>query len=233
MRKLKKYFLLMGSLLMFSCSTTVVPPSKNIPTPPVQTESVKPSLQKVEDGVNQSIIQTTKVDEKVKLQAQTINNQKTVIENALAEAKKLEAKLKAKETVSEAEIASLSQKIELIKKENEKLLENNGSLTETVRYLQKVLEATRQDSRITSNKLNQTEKELDILRDQNKTISSDLAARNIDVEKMQKQVLKSEKESAAAKVWRNACYFIGGIFILWTIVKNVLMMYFPNTRFRI
>jgi chromosome segregation ATPase len=233
MKMFKKYAMIVGAFLVFSCSPTVVPKSTTIPTPPVQTESVKPSVEKVKDGVADSIKENSKVAEKLATQKGTIADQKNTIDDALLEAKKLEEKLKAKEAISEAEIASLSLKIEQIKKENAKLMETNGGLSENVRYLMDVLNLVRKDAATVSVKLDKSENELGILRNNNKTISDTLKARNDDVEKMQKQVLKSEKAAAKAKVWRNAFWCILGGFALWTIAKNVLMIYFPATRFRI
>lgn len=225
--------LLIGTFLMFSCGPSVVPKSSTIPTAPTKTESVKPSLDKVKDGISESITENSKVAEKIKNQQSTIAEQKGLINDALEEARKIEEKLKTNQVVSEAEIQSLKTKIEQIKKENDKLLETNGALSENVRYLMDVLNATRKDSATASSKLEQSESELAILRDQNKTISDTLASRNKDVETMQKQVIKSETAAAKAKVYRNWIWGLVGGFLLWTIAKNILMIYFPLTRFRI
>ncbi len=233
MKTFKKFALLIGTFLMFSCGTDVVPASKSIPTAPVKTESVKPSLEKVKDGIGKAVTENSKVSEKLNNQKSTISNQKDVIENALKEAKAIEEKLKLKQSITEAEVTSLKLKIEQIKSENSKLLESNGALSENVRYLMHVLDSTRKDAGITSGKLDATESELTILRDQNKTIGNDLAARNKDVEAMQKQVLKSEKAAAKANVYKHWIWGIVGVFVVWTIAKNILMIYFPATRFRI
>jgi chromosome segregation ATPase len=198
MKTFKKFALLIGTFLMFSCGTDVVPASKSIPTAPVKTESVKPSLEKVKDGIGKAVTENSKVSEKLNNQKSTISNQKDVIEVALKEAKAIEEKLKLKQAITEAEIISLQNKIEQIKKENAKLLEANAGMSENVRYLMDVLNATRKDANITSGKLDATEGELAVLRDQNKTISNDLDARNKDVEVMQKQVLKSVASEAKA-----------------------------------
>lgn len=233
MKNLKKYALLVGTFVMFSCGPNVVSKSNTIPTAPAKTESVAPSLEKVKDGISKSITENSKVAEKLTNQKSTIADQKGIIDAALLEAKAIEEKLKAKQSISEAEILSLKTKIEQIKKENDKLLETNGALSENVRYLMDVLNSTRKESATTSDKLGKTENELAILRDQNSTIGKDLAERNKDVEVMQKQVIKSETAAAKAKVWRNAFWFLLGGFGLWTIAKNILMVYFPATRFRI
>lgn len=233
MTAIKKYMIVLGSFLMFSCGPNVVPNADSIPTPPAKTESVKPSLEKVKDGVSNSILENSKVAEKVNNQNKSLVEQKNTIELALIEAKKLEEKLKTKQSINESELLSLKLKIEQIKKENAKLIETNQGMSENVRYLMDVLNSVRKDASVVTNKLNDAENELNVLRDQNKTISKNLESRNKDVEIMQKQVIKSEKAESAAKVWRNAFWILIGGFGLWTVVKNLIMIYYPTVKFRI
>ena len=70
------------------------------------------------------------------------------------------------------------------------------------------------------------ENEANELRTQNDFLGKNLATKNKENEKL-------VKEAATANVYKHAIWWAIGLFLLYTILKNVLMIYFPAIRFRV
>jgi hypothetical protein len=92
---------------------------------------------------------------------------------------------------------------------------------------------TKEDASITYRKLLDKENEASELRSQNKFLANSLNIKNTEVESLKKSLEKEKIKSARATVYKNWVYGLVGGFLLWIVIKNILMIYFPMTKFRI
>ncbi len=219
--------------LIASCAPTVVPPSPSIPTPVTETQSVKPTIANIQGGVDKVVEANSELKATTKEQSQVILSQKVKIAEAIAQSKRIEDKAKAKELISEIEALELTTNLQEVSKENEKLEIKNVEFGKSVARQGEELYILRMEARQAAQEIDAKENETSALRRDNDLIIKDLTARNKDVEKMQKQVIKSETAAAKANVYKHWIWGIVGGFVLWTIIKNVLMVYLPTTKFRI
>jgi hypothetical protein len=229
----KKYILSLLACLIASCAPTVVKPSPSIPTPIAEAQSVKPTVEKIQGSVDKVVEDNQELKATTKEQSQVILTQKVKIAEAIAQSKRIEDKAKAKELISEIEALELTTNLQEVSKENEKLEIKNVEFGKSVARQGEELYILRMEARQAMQEIEAKENEASSLRKDNTQLAKDLTARNVDVEKMQKQVIKSETAAAKANVYKHWIWGICGLFALWTIIKNVLMVYLPTTKFRI
>lgn len=216
-----------SAFLATSCATKVVPNSVSIPKEPAKTESVMPTIVKVQDGVDKIGVTNVKLDEKTKQQSATILSQKVQISEAIAQAEKFREKAKAQELITEIEAAELSTKLLKVQEDNIFLEKTNNELKDEIIIQKELVFFARQDARVALTKAGEKEKEADQLRVNHQVLATDLEARNKDVETMQKQVLKSEKEAAKAKTWRNMFWGLLALATLVGVGLTALKYYSP------
>ena len=219
-------------LLLISGCVKDTPPV-DIPKAPIVKESVVPSLKKVSDGVERSLDSNTKIDSKLQEQRNTVLQQKITITETIVKLERIREKVLAEEAIKEIEIVDIIKDLKTIETRNLFLEKQNGEL-ETIRKDQAaILKMTKEDASITYRKLIDKENEALELRTQNEFLSSNLASKNKEVESLKKDLSKEKVKSARANVYRNWIFGIVGGFVLWIIIKNVLMIYFPLAKFRI
>lgn len=229
----KKYMMILAAGLFASCAPTTVPNSKSIPTPVAETKSVKPTIANIQGSVDKVVDDNAELKAKTKEQNQVILTQKVKITEAIAQSKRIEEKAKAKELITEIEALELTTKLKEVEKENTELEIKTVQFGESISRQATELYILRMEARQAAQEIEAKENETASVRKDNAQLASDLTARNQDVEKMQKQVLKSEKAAAKANVYKHWIWALVGGFVLWTIIKNVLMVYLPTTKFRI
>lgn len=151
----------------------------------------------------------------------TIDNQRTTIESQV----KLIDKIQESENDEifwmnfENDMILLERNNNEIAKDNETLKKSNNDSQQLIRGLNDAIASA-------TNAAILIQSERDQLRDNLNTQSENLS-------KLEKRLLKSEKIASSAKVYRNWIWCLAGGFIAWTIIRNLLMLYFPLTKFRI
>lgn len=220
-------------LIVSGCSTKTVPPSTGIPTPPIKVESVQPKLSKVQTNIDKSIVENAKASEALKNQTKQLLDQKSKIIDAIEISNRFKESAKGKLLISELDAMALNAKLLAIQGSNKELELQNLELSRKLDEAGKLLEETKTEAQKTMSALILKEYETNELSTQNKFLANNLTSRNNDVETLQKETAKLEKKAASASVYKNWIIGLATGFIAWTILKNILMIYFPATRFRI
>ena len=198
-----------------------------------KSESVIPHFKKVENGIDKSIQSNTKIDSKIKEQKGSILNQKIMIEETISKVEKLVERVIAHETIKEIDAIDILNSVKIIHTRNLFLETQNTELSQILSEQEGILKMTKEDASITYRKLIDKEDEVTRLRDLNKLIATNLVSKDNDIKTLQNSLQKEKINSARAGVYRNWIYGLVGSFVAWLIIKNILMIYFPLTRFRI
>lgn len=229
--RVSTFSLVVAVMLISGCAKDTPPVA--IPVSPPTKESVVPSLRKVSDGIDRSLDSNSKIDSKIRELNDTVLKQKLTISETIAKAEKIREKALAEQLIKEIELIEIITSLKTIEQRN-LFLETQNSELETIRKDQEaILKMTRDDASITYKKLIDKENEATQLREQNAFLSTNLNLKNQEVETLKKDLSKEKVKSARANVYRNWIFSLVGGFVLWIIIKNVLMVYFPMTKFRI
>jgi chromosome segregation ATPase len=229
--KLLTIIIILQSFIIIGCKTTTPPVA--IPVPPSMVPSVVPQLVKVKDGIDNSLTKNTKIEGKIKDQKVEISNQQASILDAIKRAESIKKDLEASKPITEVESTKFIELMHQIKTRNLFIEKQNEEL-ETIRKEQEVvLKIAKEDAAKTHTKLVEKEYEASSLRDQNNFLGRNLLIKSNEAEALKKEVSKKEIALAKANVYKHWVWGLIGGFIAWTIIKNLLMFYFPTTRFRI
>ena len=229
--KINNILFLLGFLVLSNCAPRAIPVL--IQPSPKSTESVKPSLDKVNQGIDNTIKSNSQISNELGIQNDQITNQSIVIEDAALQAKKIKEKSIAKQLVTEEESDNLILQINKINDTNIFLDNQNNELIKLKDFQLTLLDNAKSDGQETVIKLIGKEDEALQLRTQNQFLSSNLEIKNKEVGDLEKQVDKEKQHAAKSDVYRNWIWGLLAGFIIWTILKNVLMVYLPTTRFRL
>lgn len=230
-RRLSITVLIIPLLLISGCVKDT--PPVGIPKAPIVRESVVPSLKKVTDGVERSLESNTKIDSKLQEQRNTVLQQKITITETIVKVERLREKVLAEEAIKEIEVIDIINDLKTIESRNLFLEKQNGELEIIRKDQEAILKMTKEDASITYRKLIEKENEANELRSQNKFLASNLDVKNKEVESLKQKLEKEKVKSARAGVYRNWIIGLSVGFIVWLIIKNILMVYFPMTKFRI
>jgi hypothetical protein len=231
-RHLSVSSVLLAVFIIFGCAPKTTPPSI-IPPPPAKIESVAPSLRKVSDGIDRTIETNTKIDTTIKQQRETVLRQKIKISETITKVEKLREKVLAEQLIKEIEVVEIINDLRTIEQRNLFLETQNGELENIRKDQAAILKMTKEDASITYRKLMDKENEANELRNQNTFLATNLTTKNQEAETLKKNLEKEKVKAAKASVYRNWIFGLVGGFVLWIIIKNVLMVYFPMTKFRI
>lgn len=218
--------------LLFGCARDITPPVA-IPVAPVQRESVVPHFNKINSGIDTTIKSNLKIENKIKEQHKELSTQQLAILAAIAQADKFKEILLANKCISDIESIDFINNLKSIETRNLFIEKQNKELEELRKEQSEILKMTKEDASITYRKLLDKEQEAISLREQNDYLGKNLIAKNNEVEQLRKDLEREKIKSARATVYKNWVIGLVTSFILWLIVKNVLMMYFPMTKFRI
>ena len=224
-------FLILSVFLYFGCATKTSPPVA-IPVAPKVAESALKDLSKVKEGIDTSIDSNTKIDNKVKEQLQKVLEQKLSIEDALAQAERINEKVLAKQAITEIESLNLVDEIKKVKVRNLFLETQNSEFDKLIKDQAETLKITKLGADETELKLRDKEQEANQLREQNTFLATNLNNKNNEVENLKKDLTKEKEISASAKTYRNIIWGIAGAWLLLLIIKNVLMSINPTSRYR-
>jgi hypothetical protein len=223
--------LIIPLLLISGCAKTTPPVA--IPVAPPVRESVVPYLAKVSDGIDRSLESNIKIDSKIQEQRDTVLRQKITITETIAKVERLKDKVLAEEAIKEIEVIDIISDLKIIESRNLFLEKQNNELEDIRKEQEAILRMTKEDASITYRKLMDKENEASELRSQNTFLANNLTLKNKEVETLKQKLEKEKIKSARASVYRNWIFGLLGAFTLWIIIKNVLMVYFPMTKFRI
>lgn len=223
--------MIMVSLLATSCSTTSAP--RLTPPPPQKTESVIPKMNKIGDNVGSVMKDNTRISEKLKDQEKAMLDQKISIADALAQAEKMKEKAAANQAITEIDAIDMISKLKKVEDRNMFLETTNKELTDIKTEQEKTLNELNTKVKDATELLAQKETEVMNLRSQNKYYHDTLQQKNQETEEIKKELSKEKERAARANVYRNWIIGIAVGWVLWTIIRNVLMVYFPAVRFRV
>jgi hypothetical protein len=204
-----------------------------IPVAPPIRESVVPYLEKVSGGIDKSLESNTKIDSKIKEQRDTVLRQKITITETITKVERLRDKVLAEEAIKEIEVIDIISDLKIIESRNLFLEKQNSELEDIRKDQEAILQMTKTDASITYRKLMDKENEANELRSQNTFLANNLNIKNKEVETLKQKLEKEKVKSARAGVYRNWIIGLSVGFVAWLIIKNILMIYFPMTKFRI
>lgn len=96
-----------------------------------------------------------------------------------------------------------------------------------------MLDGANSTAKETMAKLIMKESEAKELRAQAEFLAHNLDLKNKEVINISKQKEKLIKQKADAMVYKKMFWYAVAGFLIWIIIKNILMVYFPYTKFRI
>jgi chromosome segregation ATPase len=229
---MKTYVLLgIGALLIGSCAPNV--PLPLVSPPPPKTESALPSVNKVDSNVVETIKTNVKLGAKIEDQKKTITEQKDAIAEALAQIQQMNIKANAKEFITVPEVGKLVEEIQKIELRNNSLEAQNLDLITVTGEQAKQLAEVQTNLNDAKTLITQKESEAEQLRVQYNFLSTNVNSLGKEIEKLKAEVTKQKQISATALVYKRWVWGLVAGFILWTIIKNALMLYLPTTKFRI
>ena len=226
-----KYINILVVALLLGCAnnnntTPIIPP------PVKAVESVLPSMAKVDTGIDNTVKSNIKLEQKIKEQQQTVTDQKIAISEAISEAEKLRNKVLTNEIITELATTSLVDKLNKVETRNLFLESQNTELSKVREEQTVTLKSLKEDSVKTHQLLQAKENENSQLREQVDYIAKNLNMKISEVESLKSDLTKEKVKSATAGVYRNWIIGIVTGFVLWTIIKNIIMIYSP-IKFRI
>jgi hypothetical protein len=155
-----------------------------------------------------------------------IIEQKANIENAMKQAENIRKQLSEKIEVKEQDAVDLINNLKTVHTRNLFLETNNGELVKINTDLQNQLE----DAKTIAAKKDDEVSNLRQIDSQKNKIIDD---QNLELIKIAKERDSAVVKASKSTVYRNWVWGLIGGFLLWTILKNILMIYMPTTKFRI
>lgn len=213
-------------LLLVACPKTTPPVA--IPVPPQQTESVVPGVNEIDNGINDTVKTNYELENTIKSQTTSIDEQRSDLERAMVLADKVKSKMSSDYII----IDELIDILEDIDDSNILLKEQNGDLKDIQIIQSEILTRTKTMVVDVLDKLYKRDSEIDELRTQNEFLGNNLKSKNSESEDLKKKLSKEKIKSAKSSVYRNWIWGLVGGFVLWTIIKNLIMIYSP-IKFRI
>jgi predicted RNase H-like nuclease (RuvC/YqgF family) len=231
-KRISLFLVIFTVFYIFGCAPKQTPPAI-IPPPPKQTESALPNVKKIIGDVDNTIQTNTKIGDRLDESKQAVLDQKVSIMEALSQAEKIKEKALAKQAITELEALNLINELKKVETRNLFLEKQNEQLSKLKNEQDKILNIIQKTLQETEDQIYSKEEEARLLREQNIYLSQHLQSKNQESENLKKLLQKEKEVSASAKVYKNWVIGLVSVFVAWVIIKNILMMYFPLTKFRI
>lgn len=228
---LKVFPALILSLFLVGCWGNPTPPVTPPPVPKV--EAVSPKVEQIGQKLDETIKINKDLEDQLNKQKKIVTEQKIAIADAIAKAEKMKDKITANEILKEIDAIDLINDLKSVEARNLFLENQNTTLVSTNKTQEKELQNLRLKATEALEKAKAKEKEADDLRNNTIILTDSLSKANSQIEGLKKDLTKEKVKAATAGVYRNWIIGITSIFVLWTIAKNVLMIYFPMLKFRI
>lgn len=229
-----KHVIFPALFLLIGCSTTPpIPSSPNIPTPPSKVESSMPKLIKSMESVELLKNENTKLESNLKSQLLILQEQREFIDHVITDAKIIREKLLANEPVSELELQAVLKNLDNIQEKNRKLELDTNALISIVDTQSNIITQTKSELGGALLLITKKEEEATVLRNQVEHLGQVAKTNHSQLIGMQKELDKQKVKAASAGVYKNWIIGLVVVVILWIVIKNILMIYFPSTKFRI
>lgn len=218
------------SVFLAGCGHQTPPPiPKAIPV----VESVVPRFVEVDRGIEKSLSENARLADKVKENQKIVQDQKLQIKEVLAKAEKIKLQSEASELISKIDAANLVDQLKKVAERNEFLEGNVNELLKLVTNQELTLKTTKTKSTETLEKLLAKESEANALRSMVEAQRINLEIQNDTIKDLTKDLDKKQVEAAKAGVYKNWVIGLVSAFIAWLVIKNILMIWFPQIKFRI
>lgn len=200
-------------------------PPKAIPVNPSTVDRVAPKVERIHSTTKEIGVNHKSAEEKLKIQESDLAEQKKAIVDTRLKvedlAKKLpdDSPLKKDADALVTSLKKLEDRNTLLEKRNGELVILNDSQKKLLEKLEKEINDLKTNAILKDNEVSELRKQ-----------SDQYSKKVTDLEK---DLSKAKVSAAKAGVYRNWILGIVSAFVLWTIVKNVLMIYLPTTRFRL
>ena len=218
--------------LMGSCATNSTPPAI-IPPAPQKVESALPIIRHTKQDVNDGITTNTDAGKKLSEQEQKIKEQTEGIDRALAISNLINDKIKLKQSVVEKDTTGLLTEMGKVKSNNMFLELSNHDLIKLKDTQDTNLMKMSASLDAAEEKIINKDNEATQLREQYTYLSQSLVTKNNEVVDLNKALTKEKETSATALVYKHWVWGLVGGFLLWCLVKNLIMIYFPMIKFRV
>jgi hypothetical protein len=215
--------------MLGACTPTTVTPM-NIPKGVPVAESARPRMEETQKGIDRSIEQNIKAQEKIKAQNQALIEQRINISEALIQAEKIKEKALAQQAVTELEAVNLVNELKKIETRNLFLEKENKALGEGIYNQVLVLESTRNHARETMFKLIEKEKEAESRKAREEHLEKSVTLLETANTKLQKDNNNLTKEAASAKVYKRWVIVLAVGSFLSLIGYILLRTYVPLSR---
>ena len=233
MKMIKHFIILASSILLASCAVNTVNSKTDIPAPPTQTESLRPNIDKTEENIGIISNQNQSLKDKIKDEGDIIDAQKIDISSSIEQADNIKNQISSKKAVTIKQATDLVDELKKIEARNLFLEKENDTLSKLSQSQKETISTTSTIVTELSRKISANENELSILRSQNSNLSIIIKSRDKDVQALQIDNHKLTITASSASVYKHWIIGIVAAFVLWTIIKNVLMIYLPTSRFRL
>lgn len=219
------------AMLVIGCDQTT--PTPIIPPAPKKVESSLGNIKKVDTDISNVIKKNLELGEKIDESKKVIFEQKIAIIDALSQAEKIKDKIISNQIVTQLDADTLIIQLKNTQARNLFLETQTSDLFKLNLEQGQDLNSTKESLAIATKQIIDKENETDQLRSQNEYLSTNLKNTLKINEDLKTSIKVSDQKLASANVYK---YWVVGIFatfIGWTIIKNILMVYFPAARFRI
>lgn len=226
-----KYLMLFLIAVSIGCRPTT--PDTGIPPIPPKPESSLQSFQKLDNNVGQLQAINAKLSSKIEEQKRVTEQQKNAIAEAITLTESIKKKVAANEKITEIETMNLLDELKKVKSYNMFLVDKNNELLAAKEESDASLVRVKEVLDKTHQQIIEIEKDSSLIRDRLTASNNALMNQQKELNKLRSDLISEKRKSASASVYKNWVIGIVVSFVLWTIIKNVLMMYFPASRFRI
>lgn len=197
-----------------------------IPPKPVVAESVAPTVRAISD-TNERLRNT------IEKQEDTIRLQQEEIDRALAIAESIRSKTESDLPVDKVDAANLVEELKKVRGTNLWLKEQNDSLTKENAEMAKLahdaeLLAIQKDEESKAWESAYATQTQSIIQ-----LSETVDQKDKVIKARDKKIDSLIKKAASAQVYKNWVIGLVSAFAIWTITKNILMIYFPSFKGRI
>lgn len=200
-------------------------PPRAIPVDPSKIEDVSPKVVQVHSTTKKVGVNNKTSEGKLKDQDVDLAEQKKAIVDTRLKVEELVQKLPVDSPLKK-DAENLVTSLKKLEETNTTLEKRNGELVILNKDQKKLLEQLEEEINNLKDTAKLKDNEVAQLRNQSAQYANKVAG-------LEKDLSKSKVSAAKAGVYRNWIFGIVGAFVLWTIVKNILMVYLPTTKFRL
>ena len=195
---------------------------------PEKVESARTDLENTSSGVNKAIVQSEKLKNTAEDSKQTVIQQRADIDEAIANAMRLQEKLAANIALKEIEVANLVAHLEKVKSQNASLENQNSRLWSDLLDQEEILQGVQESATIARAKVEDLESQNGNLRSILEKEISDKTELLKEKKGLEKAKQKLATDLASASVYKNWILTIVWGYLALLILKNVAASVWPQ-----